>query len=136
MMNSISLMASPFGLNQPKYLPYTINMNNQERLSILPIYPIMNNDIQLLLANIPINHLSQQELTNCQKGKCKPSFSIVDSNASTTSCMVQKYRTYYASLLERLHVDYLFWITIIYSFKKLLNYIVKHIFEQLDMRKL
>jgi hypothetical protein len=106
MMDSTSIMASPFGLSQPKYLPYTINMNNQERLSILPIYPSMNNDIQLLLANVPINHLSQQELTNRQKGKYKASFSIIDSNASTTtSFMVQQYRTYYASLLERLNVD-------------------------------
>jgi hypothetical protein len=61
-IDSISPIISPIGLSQPKYLPYTINMNNQERLSILPTYPILNDDIQpiLLLANVRINHLSQQ----------------------------------------------------------------------------
>ena len=106
-IDSNSPMLSPYGLSQPKYLPYTINMNNQERLSILPTYPTVNDNIQpiLLLANVPINHLSQQELTYRRTGKYKASFSITNYNASTKSFMVQQYNTYYAPLVERLQVD-------------------------------
>ena len=105
---SVSPMVSPIGLSQPNYLSYTINMNNQERLSILPTYPNMNKDTQsvlLLLANVPINHLSQQELRSRRTGKYKALFSITDCDASPISFIVQQYQTFYVPLLDRLHVD-------------------------------
>ena len=102
-----SPMTSPCGLSQQNYLPYTLNSLNQERLSILPTYPPKNNNNQqpLLLANIPNNQLSEQERVRRRSGKYKSSFSIVDPDAFTRSFMVQQYKTYYGSILERFNVD-------------------------------
>ncbi|CAF1670697.1 unnamed protein product [Adineta ricciae] len=110
MNTSVSPMVSPVGLSQPNYLPYTISLNNQERLSILPTYPNTNTNkntesILLLLANVPINHLSQQELRNRRTGRYKASFSILDCDASSISYIVQQYKKFYMPLLDRLHVD-------------------------------
>ncbi|CAF3932155.1 unnamed protein product [Adineta steineri] len=94
---------------QRNYLPYTITGLNQERLSILPTYPTNTTNATdqslLLLANLPINQLSEQEQMNRESGKYKCGFSILDIDASTTSMITQYYQVHFGSIIERFHVD-------------------------------
>ncbi|CAF1033361.1 unnamed protein product [Adineta steineri] len=94
---------------QRNYLPYTIAGLNQERLSILPTYPTNTTNATdqslLLLANLPINQLSEQEQMNRQSGKYKCGFSILDIDAFATSMVTQYYQMHFGSIIERFHVD-------------------------------
>ncbi|CAF2782298.1 unnamed protein product [Rotaria sp. Silwood2] len=92
---------------QSNYKPRTLHFHNQQRLSILPTYPIMdmNYSSNLLLLNISPTQLSQQELLRRQTGTYKPLFSITNSNTSTISFMVKQYNTYFVPTLDHLKVD-------------------------------
>ncbi|CAF4539870.1 unnamed protein product, partial [Rotaria magnacalcarata] len=81
----------------PNYIPRTLHFYNQDRLSILPIFPtiLQNNFSQLLLTNIPMYQLSTDEQARRQLGKYRSEFSIRNTNASETSFMVKQYHTYY-----------------------------------------
>ncbi|CAF1237545.1 unnamed protein product [Rotaria sp. Silwood1] len=100
---------SPQGLHQPNYIRRTLHFFNQQRLSILPTFPIVHNDNDdsdlLLLANVCPMQLSPTELVRRQHGQYKHAFDIRDPNASETSFMVQQYQIYYVSILERFNVD-------------------------------
>ncbi|CAF2085893.1 unnamed protein product [Rotaria magnacalcarata] len=93
--------------HQPNYIPRTLHFYNQDRLSILPIFPtiLQNNFSQLLLTNIPMCQLSTDEQARRQLGKYRSEFSIRNTNASETSFMVKQYHTYYGSILEKFQVD-------------------------------
>ncbi|CAF2782366.1 unnamed protein product [Rotaria sp. Silwood2] len=99
---------SPQGLHQPNYIRRTLHFFNQQRLSILPTFPIINNDNNdsdlLLLANVFPIQLSPTESAHRQQGQYKHAFIITDPNASKTSFMVQQYQIYYVSILERFNV--------------------------------
>ncbi|CAF4063110.1 unnamed protein product, partial [Rotaria sordida] len=95
--------------HQPNYIRRTIHFFNQQRLSILPTFPISNNDenngSDLLLANVSPIQLSPIELARRQAGQYQCAFTINDLNASATSMMVKNYHIYYLSILERFNVD-------------------------------
>lgn len=115
---------SPIGLAQRDYLPYTLTSLNQERLTILPMYPINESDVhdkhsddddvdeqprRLLLANLPDNQLSNEERKQRRPGKYKCQFSISESTNDHTgaalSFMAQQYRTYFSLILPRFNMD-------------------------------
>ena len=105
----ISPTRSPIGLYQAAYIPYTLTGSNQYRLSILPAYPTSTNpneQLTLLLSNVPARQLSQQELA-CRQHHVYPcAFTIVESNTeSMSSFLIQQYQLYFTSLIKRLHCD-------------------------------
>ena len=109
-VDPISSMASPQGLYQPYYVPYTLNVSNQARALVLPSYPSNIDDDNgtspcLLLANIPVQQLTLQEHARRRTGKYPCAFSIVETHTSAPSFLLQYYQMYFASLIHRLHVD-------------------------------
>jgi hypothetical protein len=115
--NNNSSIESPCGLAQRNYLPYTITAFNQQRLSILPIYPSVNDDNDdddgekeqeasfLLLASLPNNQLSERERERRRTGLYKCQFSIIGIPDPTLSFLLQQYTTYYGSIIERFNID-------------------------------
>ena len=109
-IDTVSPMASPQGLYQPYYMPYTLNLSNQARALVLPSYPSNIDDDNgtspyLLLANIPVQQLTLQERTRRRTGKYPCAFSIIETHTSAPSFLLQHYQVYFASLIQRLHVD-------------------------------
>ena len=64
-----------------------------------------NNNPHLLLANVPADQLSPEELARREPGKSKCSFIITDPNPPTTSHMVQHYHTMFGQIFPRLKID-------------------------------
>ena len=59
----------------------------------------------LLLANVPINLLSTEELICRQPGLYPCPFQIINSNPTTSSFMINCYNTYFNSILSRFKID-------------------------------
>ncbi|CAF1196813.1 unnamed protein product [Rotaria magnacalcarata] len=107
LIDLVTPMKSSIHLYQANYIPRTLHYYNQRRLSILPTFPTImyNNNPHLLLANVPMDQLSPEELARRETGKCKCSFIITDPDPPTTSYMVQHYHTMFGSVLPRFKID-------------------------------
>ena len=102
-----SPMKSPCGLYYPDYVPRTLRLYNQRRLSVLPTFPtiVVDNNPRLLLVNVPVKRLLPTESALRQPGQLKSSFTITEHQTPATSFMVKQYAMYFVPLLERLQVD-------------------------------
>ncbi|CAF3202567.1 unnamed protein product [Rotaria socialis] len=107
LIDLVTPMKSSIHLYQSNYIPRTLPYYNQQRLSILPTFPaiIYNNNSHLLLANVPMDQLSSEELARRETGKCKCSFIITDPDPPTASYMVHHYHTMFGSVLQRFKID-------------------------------
>ena len=92
---------SPQGLKQLTYIPKTLQSNQQQRLSILPLYPYDD----LLLANVPQHHLSIEQRTRRQSNHYRSSFTFNPTVHKQQSFMKQKFHFFFESLMEKLQVD-------------------------------
>ncbi|CAF3147160.1 unnamed protein product [Rotaria sp. Silwood2] len=111
--SSSSCASSSTCMKTKEYVPRTIGTHNQARLSILPAFPtpIYNDHSHLLLANVPIQFLSieqlyrrerqQQQLFNPQS-PC----TLIIHNHSTPSSIRNYFEVYYQPLIDRLNVDW------------------------------
>ncbi|CAF2056892.1 unnamed protein product [Rotaria magnacalcarata] len=92
---------------QPNYMIRTLSIYNQRRRSILPTFPSMTytHEPDLLLANIPLDVLSTQELTHRQPSLYPASFQIRNPHPPAGSFMMTQYQKYFIPILERFKMD-------------------------------
>ncbi|CAF3656261.1 unnamed protein product [Rotaria socialis] len=92
---------------QPNYMIRTLSIYNQRRRSILPTFPSMTytHEPDLLLANIPLDLLSTQELTHRQPSLYPASFQIQNPHPPAGSFMMTQYQKYFPPILERFKMD-------------------------------
>lgn len=107
LINLITPTKNIHTIDQPNYLPRTIHFYNQQRLSILPTFPIVsyNDTPHLLLANVSMNQLSSEELARRETGKYRCKFIIVDPDPSASSIMMKTYHQLFTPIYERFHID-------------------------------
>ena len=85
----------------------TLTLYNQRRRSIFPTLPTMTytHEPNLLLANVPMNLLSTEELVCRQPGLYPCPCQIINSNPTTSSFIINCYNTYFNSILSPLKRD-------------------------------
>lgn len=94
---------------QRNYTIRTMTIYNQRRRSILPTFPstmpYYNHEHDLLLANVPMNLLSTQELACRQPNFYPAPFTIINPRPISGSIMMKEYNKYFSSILERFKLD-------------------------------
>ncbi|UJR29610.1 hypothetical protein I4U23_017158 [Adineta vaga] len=125
----INANPSPIGLAQPSYQPFTLEACNQERLTILPIYPpsdqisnqhinvVVDDDMAfdsesdrtvfLLLSSVPVQHLSEKEVARRHPDKIVCSIPIEKPSTITASHLADFYHKYYGpDIMERFNIGF------------------------------
>ncbi|CAF5029545.1 unnamed protein product, partial [Rotaria magnacalcarata] len=100
------------------------------RLPVLPCYP--TNDKYAhgdpLLPNISPHRLTRIELARRQLGTFKSEFDFITNGSTIPSFLYEKYKTFYADLLERLKIDM---AILDYNYLRLNNYMKLLLFERM-----
>lgn len=93
--------------NQTNYRIRTLTLYNAQRRTILPTFPNMTNNHQLdlLLANVPPNLLSTEEIARRQHGFYSAPFKIENIHPTAGSLMITHYHTYFTPIFERFKID-------------------------------
>jgi hypothetical protein len=91
------------------YVSRTINILNQARLSLLPMFPtsIDNDHPNLLLANVPVQILSIEQLSQRQQQNSdnQSSCTLTIHDHTIPSLMYNYFKMNYQDLMARLNVD-------------------------------
>ncbi|CAF4547020.1 unnamed protein product, partial [Rotaria magnacalcarata] len=106
------------------------NLGN--RLPVLPCYPTYDKYAHgdPLLPNISPHRLTRIELARRQLGTFKSEFDFITNGSTIPSFLYEKYKTFYADLLERLKIDM---AILDYNYLRLNNYMKLLLFERMHI---